>query len=355
VKACGESSLTLEDLILDSCEWLDCSVDCALNRELEAAAAQYGAYGTFADVAEAALVLKELWDVTEPDSPDDQKARLVLAARLMRALKQPPSQCAVPLVDGSVRSFLSAPEWARVQQAARRFCPGLRAGPEARVDTGLLKEYVAEAFVSGLQEIEGWLDFAGAAEDLDLLEEDIWNGGTQMTQGARAKLISSLRWRLKDFLEQARRVRTFWASAVSEADLSAQDFMACASAVSSANPQRYVWEVCDPLEADIHAFVHRAAGGGSGSFSHEAAGNFVLVVEAVEECMRQAREMQDTLGKWAEESLTLGRPPACRKGPLCADVCWKAQEVGHTATEAWATASAEPLPAKVSPSPCRGN
>jgi hypothetical protein len=223
------------------------------------------------------------------------------------------------------------------------------------VDTGLLKEYVAEAFVSGLQEIEGWLDFAGAAEDLDLLEEDIWNGGTQMTQGARAKLISSLRWRLKDFLEQARRVRTFWASAVSEADLSAQDFMACASAVSSANPQRYVWEVCDPLEADIHAFVHRAAGGGSGSFSHEAAGNFVLVVEAVEECMRQAREMQDTLGKWAEESLTLGRPPACRKGPLCADVCWKAQEEGHTATEAWATASAEPLPAKVSPSPCRGN
>ena len=268
---------------------------------------------------------------------------------------QPGDQCVAPLVEGSVRSFLSAPEWARVQQAARHLCPGLSASPAVRVDTGLLKEYVDEAFVSGLQEIEGWLDFAGAAEDLDILEEDICGGGTQMTQGARAKLISSLRWRLKDFLEQARQVRTFWASAVSEADGSAQDFMACASALSSAHPHRYVWEVCDPLEADIHAFVHRVAGGGSGIFSHEAAGNFVLVVEAVEECMRKVREMQDTLEKWAEESLALGKPPARRKGPPCADVYWKAQEEGYTAAEAWAMASAEPLPAKVRPSPCRGS
>ena len=73
------------------------------------------------------------------------------------------------------------------------------------------------------------------------------------------------------------------------------------------------------MEADIYAFVHRVAGGGSGVFSHEAAGNFVLMVEAVEECMRQAREMQDTLEKLAEESLTLGRPLARRKGPPCAD------------------------------------
>ena len=109
------------------------------------------------------------------------------------------------------------------------------------------------------------------------------------------------------------------------------------------------------MEADIYAFVHRVAGGGSGLFSHEAAGNFVLMVEAVEECMRQAREMQDTLEKWAEESLTLGRPPARRKGPPSAAVYWQAQEEGFTATEAWATASAEPLPAKVRPSPCRGN
>jgi hypothetical protein len=258
-------------------------------------------------------------------------------------------------VDDSLMRFLSAPERARVQQAARYLCLGLSARPTVGVDTGLLKVYVDAAFESGLQEIEGWLDFAGAAEDLDILEQDILDGGTQMTQDARAKLISSLRWRLKDFLEQARRVRTFWAGAVSEADLSVQDFMACASALSSASPHRYVWEVCDPLEADIHAFVHRVAGGGSGIFSHEAAGNFVLMVEAVEECMRQARELQGTLEKLAEEGLTLGRPLASRKGPPCADVYWKAQEEGFSATEAWAMASAEPLPAKVRPHSCRGN
>jgi hypothetical protein len=223
------------------------------------------------------------------------------------------------------------------------------------VDIGLLKEYVAELFVSGLQEIEGWLGFAGAAEDLDRLEDDICGGGTQMTQGGRAKLISSLRWRLKDFLKTARQVRTYWASAVFEADGSAQDFMACASALSAAHPHRSVWEVCDPLEAGIHAFVHRVCGGGSGIFSHEAAGNFVLVVEAVEECLREAREMQETLEKWAEESLALGRPPAGRKGPPRAEVYWRAQEEGYTATEDWAMASAEPLPAKARHSPCRGN
>ncbi len=92
--------------------------------------------------------------------------------------------------------------------------------------------------MSGLQEIEVWLDFAGAAEDLDILEEDICGGGTQMTQGGRAKFISSLRGRLKGFLKTARQVRTFWASAVSEADGSAQDFTVCASALSSAHPHR---------------------------------------------------------------------------------------------------------------------
>jgi hypothetical protein len=259
------------------------------------------------------------------------------------------------LVGDSLLSFLSAPEWARVHQAARYLCPGLSANLTVRVDIGLLKVYVDAAFESGLQEIEGWLDFAGAAEDLDILEQDILDGGTQMTQGARAKLISSLRWRLKDFLEQARRVRTIWAGAASEADSSVQDFMACASALSSASPHRYVWEVCDPLEADIHAFVHRVADGGSDIFSHEAAGNVVLMVEAVEECMRQARELQGTLEKLAEEGLTLGRPLARRKGPPCADVYWTAQEEGFSATEAWEMASAEPLPAKVRPHSCRGN
>ena len=150
-------------------------------------------------------------------------------------------------------------------------------------------------------------------------------------------------------------MRTIWAGAASEADSSVQDFMACASALSSASPHRYVWEVCDPLEADIHAFVHRVADGGSDIFSHEAAGNVVLMVEAVEECMRQARRDADTLEKLAEESLTLGRPPGSRKGPPCEEVYWKAQDAGFSATEAWAMACAEALPVEVSPNPCRGN
>ena len=97
------------------------------------------------------------------------------------------------------------------------------------------------------------------------------------------------------------------------------------------------------MEADIHAFVHRVAGGGSGIFSHEAAGNFVLVVEAVEECMRKVREMQGTLEKMAAESLTLGKPLAMRKGPPCALVYKKALDEGFSATEALALASAAPL------------
>jgi hypothetical protein len=176
------------------------------------------------------------------------------------------------------------------------------------VDSGLLKVYVDAAFESGLQEIEGWLDFEGASWDLDMLEADILDPGTQMSKDGRVKLISSLRWRLRDFLEQARRVRTLWAGAADEADPSVRDFMARATALSSASPHRYVWEVCDPLEADIHAFVHRVCGGGNGDFSREAAGNFVLIVEAVEEYMRRAREYQGTLEKLAEEGQAL---PVC--------------------------------------------
>jgi hypothetical protein len=230
-----------------------------------------------------------------------------------------------------------------VQQAARYLCPGFIASPPVGVDSRLLKENVVETYVNGLQEIEGWLDFAGAAEELDILEQDIWNGGTQSTQAARAKVFSSLRWRLEDFLEQAGRVLTFWTQATLEADSSVQDFVECASALCSASPHWCAWKVCEPLEADIYAFVHRVAGGGSGDFSHEAAGNFVLLVEAVEECRRQAREMQDTLEKMAAESLTLGKPLAKRKGPPCALVYKKALDEGFSATEALALASAAPL------------
>jgi hypothetical protein len=80
--------------------------------------------------------------------------------------------------------FLSASEWASVQQTARHLCPGFKVSSPASVDIRLLKELLGETFVNGLQEIEGWLDFAGAAEELDLLEQDIWNGGTQSTQAA---------------------------------------------------------------------------------------------------------------------------------------------------------------------------
>jgi hypothetical protein len=181
----------------------------------------------------------------------------------------------------------------------------------------LLKVYVDAAFESGLQEIEGWLSFDAVSWDLDRLEADILDPGTQMSIDGRVKLISSLRWRLKDFLEQARRVRTFWADAADEADPSVQDFLARAFAFSSANPHREVWEVCDPLEAGIHAFVHRVCGGGNRDFSGEAAGNFALIVGAVEEYMRQARVYQGTLEKLAEEGQAMmGRPPTRRRDPL---------------------------------------
>ena len=121
--------------------------------------------------------------------------------------------------------FLSASEWARVQQTARHLCPGFKVSSPAGVDRGVLKEFLGSIFVDGLQEIEGWLHFAGAAEELDILEQDVWNGGTQSTQAAVSKVCSSLRWRLADFLEQAGRVLAFWINASCEADLSAQDFV----------------------------------------------------------------------------------------------------------------------------------
>ena len=235
----------------------------------------------------------------------------------------------------SLLRFLSASEWACVQQTARHLCPGFKVSSPASVDIGLLKELLGATFVDGLQEIEGWLDFAGAAEELDILEQDIWNGGTQSTQAARVKAFSSLRWRLADFLEQAGRVLAFWINASCEADSSVQDFVVRASVVSSANPHLCAWRVCEPLEAGIYAFVHRVAGGGSGDFSHEAAGNFVLLAEAVEECRKQAWEMQDTLEKLAAESLALGRPLARRMGPPCASVYKKALEEGSRRRRPW--------------------
>ena len=109
------------------------------------------------------------------------------------------------------------------------------------------------------------------------------------------------------------------------------------------------------MEAGIYAFVHRVAGCGSGVFSQEAAGNFVFMAEAVEECRKPAWEMQDTLEKLAAESLSLGMPLARRRGPPCATAYRKALDEGFSATEALAMASAEPLPVKATPYACRGN
>ena len=69
-----------------------------------------------------------------------------------------------------------------------------------------------------MQEIEGWLDFGQATEDLDLLENDILTGGTALMKGGLQEIISLLSWRLADFLELAAKVKTSWAAVGSQAD-----------------------------------------------------------------------------------------------------------------------------------------
>ncbi len=57
----------------------------------------------------------------------------------------------------SLLRFLSAAEWARVQQTARYLCPGFKVSSPvgAGVDIGILKELLGSTFVDGLQKIEG--------------------------------------------------------------------------------------------------------------------------------------------------------------------------------------------------------
>ena len=104
------------------------------------------------------------------------------------------------------------------------------------------------------------------------------------------------------------------------------------------------------------AFVHRVAGGGSGDFSHEAAGNFAFLAEAVEERMRQAREFLGTLESLVEESRALGGPPAGDPSPPVAGSL-QARAVGLALPGASLAevALAGPLPNAVQPSVCRGN
>ena len=151
-------------------------------------------------------------------------------------------------------------------------------------------------------------------------------------------------------------MKAFWVDAGCGADARAQDFVQRASVLSSAQPHLCAWRVCEPLEADILAFVHRVAGGGSGDFSHEAAGNFAFLAEAVEECMRQARELLGTLESLGEESRALRGLPAGGPGPPVAGSL-QARAVGLALPGASLAevAFVGPLPSAVQPSVCRGN
>ncbi len=65
------------------------------------------------------------------------------------------------------------------------------------------EKIVEVAFADGLQEIEGWLDFGQAAEDLEAPEHDVWSGGTIVKEAERQEAFSTVSWRLVDFVEQA--------------------------------------------------------------------------------------------------------------------------------------------------------
>ncbi len=111
-----------------------------------------------------------------------------------------------------------------------------------------------------------------------------------------------LSWRLADFFEQAATVKSFWVEAGSYANRRGNDFVQQATELSGVLPEADAWQVCEPLEVEIVAFVHRVAGGGDGVFTHEAAGNSALLAEAVEDCMRRARELQNSVQALLAES-----------------------------------------------------
>ena len=171
------------------------------------------------------------------------------------------------------------------------------------------------ALADGLHEVEGWLDFEQAAEDLEALENEVWNGGTTLSEVKRQEASSMLSWRLADFLEQAARVKGFWIEAGSHADSGGKDFLQQAADLGGELFEADAWQACEPLEHEIVAFVHRVAGGGDGVFTHEAAGNFALLAEAVEDCMRRARELQNSQEALMAESRS--HAGSSRRGPSC--------------------------------------
>ena len=91
----GEQEQPLEDLVLVRLDWLVCSAGSELALEVEVVEAQASVLWPQSDrvsfqedIVEAATLLEELWDLTEHSSPVGSEARLVFAARLLRALKQ---------------------------------------------------------------------------------------------------------------------------------------------------------------------------------------------------------------------------------------------------------------------------
>ena len=123
-----------------------------------------------------------------------------------------------------------------------------------------------------------------------------------MTEVERQEASSMLSWRLPDFLEQAATVKSFWTEAGSHANRRGKYFVQQATDLSGALPEADAWQACEPLEVEIVAFVHRVAGGGDVVFTHEAAGNFAILAEAAEDCMRRARELQNFLQALMAES-----------------------------------------------------
>ena len=81
-------------------------------------------------------------------------------------------------INSSVLGFLTHADWGSVKQTARHLCPGLKVSTSGShvARTAALQELLGWAFVDGLQEVEGWLDFDQVGEDLDALESDVWVG-----------------------------------------------------------------------------------------------------------------------------------------------------------------------------------
>ena len=105
------------------------------------------------------------------------------------------------------------------------------------------------------------------------------------------------------FLEEASRVKGFWEEASGEANLRSQDFVQQAIELSRGLPHAEAWQACEPLDVEIAAFVQRVTAGGYRGFHAEAAGNFLLLAEAVGDHMLQAVGLQDSLRSAEAECL----------------------------------------------------